>query len=201
MKKFNNKTFVISAASLIISGMASAEVIPEAGTGDVPGVGNKTSTFDQDSTTVPEPYLPETTVDPFSWNYTLPNEANQTPMSHRSFLALQDPNEEMSIRSAQQILNDLGYSIAVDGIAGRETKSAIKDFQAANGIAQTGKLDASTVTALRDVTYFDPDRYPASFEDENLPYESAFPPFPDGDSSFPDRRSIYRGPTGQEAPR
>lgn len=174
---FKNKTIVVSAASLILSGIASAEVLKEGQVGEVPGTGNRTPTIDSDNMTVPEPYLPETEESPFSWNYNLPDEASS--FDNTSFLALNDESSKMSIRAAQQTLTELGYDVEVDGIAGRETKSALRDFQAANGIAQTAKLDTPTVAALRDAASMDPDRYPASFEDEELPYDSAFPPFPE----------------------
>lgn len=172
-----NKTVVVSAASLILSGAASAEVLKEGQVGKVPGAGNRTPTIDSDQMTVPEPYLPETQEDPFSWNYNLPDE-DVDRRDDISFLPTDEDNK-MSIRAAQQVLNDLGYSVKVDGIAGRETRSALRSFQSANGIAQTAKLDAPTVMALREATSMEPDRYPAGVEEEELPYDSAFPPFPE----------------------
>jgi hypothetical protein len=162
MKKFKKQTIVISAASLILSGLAVAEVTQREER-HVPNM-------DTENMTVPEPYLPETRTAPSSWNYNL---------SDGTYLAANSRGDKMSIRSAQELLRDLGYDLHADGIAGRETKSALRDFQAANGIAQTGSLDKPTVAALRDAASMSDDRYPASFEDEDLPYDSAFPPFPD----------------------
>lgn len=173
-----NKTVVISAASLILSGAASAESPRETQVGEIPGTENRTPTIDTDTMTVPEPYLPETQEEPFSWNYNLPDEADSR-RDEISFLGADGEENKMSIRAAQQVLNELGYSVTVDGIAGRETRSALRSFQAANGIAQTAKLDAPTVTALREATLATPERYPAGVDDEELPYDSAFPPFPE----------------------
>lgn len=173
MKSFNRNTVIISAASLILSGLASAEVLTETKVGEVPGAGNRTPTIDTDNMTVPEPYLPETKERPFSWNYSLPDQDRNA--DNVNFRSMQ--SDRMSIRGAQQALNDLGYTIQVDGIAGSETKTAIRDFQAANGIAQSGRLDTATVAALRDATTYDPDRLPASFEDEDYLYEPAFPDY------------------------
>jgi hypothetical protein len=195
MKKLKNKSIVISAASLIISGFASAEVAPEARVGEVPGAENRTPTMDSDNMTVPGPYMPETVENPYSWDYGLSDEGDAS-LNNRAFIAGErNTQEQMSIRAAQQMLVDLGYTIRVDGVAGRETKSALRDFQAANGIAQTARLDASTVAALRDSTSMDPDRFPASFEDEELPYDSAFPPLP-GDGSSPSNGDTPQRPGG-----
>lgn len=176
MKKLNKQTIVISAASLILSGWTIAEVL-DSPAGAPPGSEGRTPTMDTDSMSVPEPYLPETHESPFTWNDLRYNDANGT---ERPFLiTMNDRGEKMSIRSAQQTLNELGYNIVVDGIAGPETQDALRDFQAANGIAQSAMLDEPTVSALRDSTSMNTDRFPASFEDESLPYDSAFPPFPE----------------------
>ena len=53
-----------------------------------------------------------------------------------------------TVRSAQTALNDQGYNVAVDGQFGPNTQSAVRRFQADRGIAQTGTLDSSTLSAL-----------------------------------------------------
>ena len=54
-----------------------------------------------------------------------------------------------TIRSAQQALNDKGYKAgAVDGIMGPRTAAAVKSFQQAQGLQQSGKLDQQTLGAL-----------------------------------------------------
>ena len=54
-----------------------------------------------------------------------------------------------TIRAAQKELERRGYdSGPVDGIAGPKTKAAISKFQADEQLAQTGRLDASTLSHL-----------------------------------------------------
>ena len=53
------------------------------------------------------------------------------------------------VRSAQQALNDRGYDVGpVDGIYGPSTQDAVVRFQQAQGLSQTGTLDAQTLSAL-----------------------------------------------------
>jgi len=53
------------------------------------------------------------------------------------------------VRSVQQSLNDRGFAAGpVDGQWGPTTESAVRDFQQANGLAQTGNLDPRTINAL-----------------------------------------------------
>ncbi|HSC22257.1 MAG TPA: peptidoglycan-binding domain-containing protein [Casimicrobiaceae bacterium] len=53
------------------------------------------------------------------------------------------------VRSAQQALNDRGYDVGtVDGIYGPSTHDAVVRFQQAQGLSQTGMLDAQTLSAL-----------------------------------------------------
>lgn len=52
------------------------------------------------------------------------------------------------VKKAQKALAARGYDIEEDGIAGPETSKAIRQFQAENGLHQTGSLDAATVEAL-----------------------------------------------------
>lgn len=50
-----------------------------------------------------------------------------------------------SVEKAQQILKNLGYSLGtsgVDGIFGRKTEMAVKDFQADNGLTVIIKMAA-----------------------------------------------------------
>jgi murein L,D-transpeptidase YcbB/YkuD len=54
-----------------------------------------------------------------------------------------------TVRSAQQALNDRGYDVgAVDGVYGPNTQDAVVRFQQAQGLSQTGTLDAPTLSAL-----------------------------------------------------
>jgi hypothetical protein len=53
------------------------------------------------------------------------------------------------VRSVQQALNDKGYFAgAVDGQWGPATRDAVRRFQQASGLAQTGELERSTLAAL-----------------------------------------------------
>ena|SRR5438477_3363994 len=54
-----------------------------------------------------------------------------------------------SVSQAQQALNDKGFSAGpVDGIAGPQTKSALKQFQQSQGLQASGQLDTQTLAAL-----------------------------------------------------
>jgi hypothetical protein len=56
---------------------------------------------------------------------------------------------ESDVRGIQQSLNDKGYDAGiVDGRWGPATESAIRKFQKANGLPETGALDAQTSAAL-----------------------------------------------------
>ncbi len=55
----------------------------------------------------------------------------------------------MSMREAQSRLNSLGYNVGTpDGAAGPKTAKALREFQQAQGLPVTGKLDAATAGAL-----------------------------------------------------
>jgi len=48
------------------------------------------------------------------------------------------------VRRAQVALNAQGYSLAVDGVHGPNTESAIRDYQAKHGLTENGSLDDAT---------------------------------------------------------
>jgi murein L,D-transpeptidase YcbB/YkuD len=53
------------------------------------------------------------------------------------------------VRSVQQALNDRGYNAgSVDGQWGPATEEAVRRFQQASGLPQTGELERSTLAAL-----------------------------------------------------
>jgi peptidoglycan hydrolase-like protein with peptidoglycan-binding domain len=53
------------------------------------------------------------------------------------------------VRSAQQALKDKGYDAgAIDGQMGPATEGALRSFQQAQGLPQTGDLDQRTLAAL-----------------------------------------------------
>jgi peptidoglycan hydrolase-like protein with peptidoglycan-binding domain len=54
-----------------------------------------------------------------------------------------------TIRQVQQELTDKGHNPGpVDGVLGPQTKSALKDFQQAQGMSASGNLDRQTIAAL-----------------------------------------------------
>ena len=53
------------------------------------------------------------------------------------------------VRAAQQALKDKGHDPgSVDGVMGPKTQAALKDFQKSQGIQDTGRLDAETMSKL-----------------------------------------------------
>lgn len=60
-------------------------------------------------------------------------------------------NREM-VKSMQEILGRLGYDVGTpDGIAGKQTKAAVRAFQQKNDLPITGRFDNATVEALRSM--------------------------------------------------
>lgn len=57
---------------------------------------------------------------------------------------------DLTLRTAQLYLTYRGFDPGdVDGLAGKHTRSALSDFQRANGLPVTGNVDAATLAALR----------------------------------------------------
>jgi len=53
------------------------------------------------------------------------------------------------VKAAQQALKDKGHDPgSIDGVMGPKTRQALKDFQKAEGIKETGRLDAETMAKL-----------------------------------------------------
>ena len=60
-----------------------------------------------------------------------------------------EAGSDATVRSAQVALNDQGYDAGpADGRFGPNTQSAVRRFQSERGLAQTGTLDSSTLSAL-----------------------------------------------------
>ena len=58
-------------------------------------------------------------------------------------------NDPTLVRSAQQALKQKGFDAgAIDGQFGPSTKSAVREFQQAQGLPQSGELDQQTLSAL-----------------------------------------------------
>jgi peptidoglycan hydrolase-like protein with peptidoglycan-binding domain len=67
--------------------------------------------------------------------------------SSTSAMSMRSNSQE--IRSAQEALNDKSYDAgAVDGIFGPHTEAAVRKFQKAEALQQTGRLDRATLQAL-----------------------------------------------------
>lgn len=68
-----------------------------------------------------------------------------------------DAGIDMGLLHLQVILDHLGFSPGVlDGRPGMSTTAAIKGFQQSRGLAQTGKLDAPTLAALKSYDAWTP---------------------------------------------
>ncbi len=81
--------------------------------------------------------------------------------------ATDSPTGKVSVREAQQVLKDKGFDPGpVDGLLGPATESAIREFQEANGLKASGRLDEPTVKAL-DLTI-----KPDATDGENAPSAS-----------------------------
>jgi hypothetical protein len=66
----------------------------------------------------------------------------------------------------QQALNANGAALVADGVSGRNTRNAIRDFQASEGLPATGIADEATLAALGLFEMHDPVALAASLNDE-----------------------------------
>jgi peptidoglycan hydrolase-like protein with peptidoglycan-binding domain len=71
--------------------------------------------------------------------------SGSTMMKSTSKMSMMSNHE---IKSVQEALNKDGYKLAADGIAGKHTTRAIKDFQKKNHLKVTGKADSETLAKL-----------------------------------------------------
>jgi lipoprotein-anchoring transpeptidase ErfK/SrfK len=75
--------------------------------------------------------------------------AARDPAPGAAVPAEQADDQPRSVMQAQVVLDRLGFTPGVvDGKEGLSTRNALSGFQEANGLAQTGTLDASTQAAL-----------------------------------------------------
>ncbi len=66
-----------------------------------------------------------------------------------SNMPLPDIHDRSFVRSVQQALIEDGYNAgSIDGIIGPRTSGALREFQDANGLPATGRIDSATVAAL-----------------------------------------------------
>lgn len=57
--------------------------------------------------------------------------------------------QSASVREAQQALQDKGHDVGpIDGVMGPKTAAAVREFQQAQGLKATGRLDRETLSAL-----------------------------------------------------
>jgi peptidoglycan hydrolase-like protein with peptidoglycan-binding domain len=56
--------------------------------------------------------------------------------------------QSSSVKAVQSALNKEGYNVAVDGKMGKQTQTALKQYQKANGLKVTGKIDSATKAKL-----------------------------------------------------
>ena len=68
------------------------------------------------------------------------------PHPYRAHLKRGDSGGDVPI--LQKALNNYGEQLTVDGIYGRHTEKAVKDFQARSGLETTGEVDSGTWSAL-----------------------------------------------------
>lgn len=76
-------------------------------------------------------------------------------MSSFARIELGDTNSQ--VKEVQQMLNNLGYEVSIDGIYGYRTKETIKDFQRSNGLTADGIVGEKTLNLLiertKDIAY------------------------------------------------
>jgi peptidoglycan hydrolase-like protein with peptidoglycan-binding domain len=69
--------------------------------------------------------------------------------SRRAGLESSHMNSQQEVRLAQEALKNQGHDPGpIDGIMGAHTREALREFQSANGLRQTGMLDAQTKQKL-----------------------------------------------------
>ena len=75
---------------------------------------------------------------------------NQSGQQLNYISAKDRQNEEQQMREAQTLLSALGYRVGdIDGILGTQTITAIKEFQAKQGLPQDGKVSSQLIADLR----------------------------------------------------
>jgi peptidoglycan hydrolase-like protein with peptidoglycan-binding domain len=74
-----------------------------------------------------------------SRGYLVPEGAEPRPSN------LEAVSDRNLVRDAQVALRDAGFDPGeIDGVMGRRTRAALREFQASQGLPQTGRLDATT---------------------------------------------------------
>jgi len=79
-----------------------------------------------------------------SEGYLFPKDAHPRESSSAVTPSDSTRNEDI-VRQAQSALQDAGFEPGrIDGVMGPKTEAALRQFQAAQGLPQTGRLDATT---------------------------------------------------------
>jgi peptidoglycan hydrolase-like protein with peptidoglycan-binding domain len=69
----------------------------------------------------------------------------ETPVSRSAVSGDPSAAGQVDVRQAQETLKNQGQDPGpIDGIMGPRTRQALREFQGANGLEQTGTLDAAT---------------------------------------------------------
>lgn len=58
------------------------------------------------------------------------------------------PTPDLNVRAAQTYLTYNGYTVSIDGVIGPQTQGAVKAYQAAQGLPQTGVIDDALLQRL-----------------------------------------------------
>ena len=69
-----------------------------------------------------------------------------------------------AITQVQTVLRSYGYTVAVDGILGPQTKRAVRHWQQSNGLPANGIVDAVTLATLRPAVRVDPPAPPPAVD-------------------------------------
>ena len=73
------------------------------------------------------------------------------------FASVEFGDKSTQVKEIQQMLNNLGYDVSIDGIYGYRTKENIKDFQRSNGLTADGIVGDKTFNFLiertKDIEY------------------------------------------------
>jgi|FLYM01.1.fsa_nt_gi peptidoglycan hydrolase-like protein with peptidoglycan-binding domain len=94
----------------------------------------------------------------------------------------QKGSDSSQVRDVQSALSSRGYDLEVDGIAGKNTKNALRTFQKDQGLEETGMMDEATLNALN--LDGESDRAPASVtEDPGMSNDPEAPVSTDTDTN------------------
>ncbi len=106
------------------------------------------SAFAQATTPSGDQKVPDKSEQPKSTTDSEKSGAMKSDMMKSDQRSARGGNREQ-VRAAQQALKDKGHDPgSVDGVIGPKTQAALKDFQKAQGIRESGRLDTETMSKL-----------------------------------------------------